>query len=292
VDAKREVHEFLTSRRARLTPAQVGLPTDGVQRRVPGLRREEVAVLAGVSVDYYNRLERGEVAGASDHVLDGIARALRLDDAELTHLLDLVRAIHGRPALIRRTTEPQVRPGMRWLLDAMNDVPAWLLNRRADILAANALGRALLSVLYDAPERPVNICRFVFLDPRASDFLPDWDASASQCVAALRAHVGQDPDDRRLSDLIGELSLNSKTFRTRWAEHDVRFHETGIKRFQHPAVGDLTLSFNQLEVAGEPGLALVTFVAEPGSHDAQALELLASGAAAANAEPSRATSDA
>jgi transcriptional regulator with XRE-family HTH domain len=289
VDAKREIRDFLTSRRARLTPEQVSLPTYGGQRRVPGLRREEVALLAGVSVDYYNRLERGKAAGASDQVLDGIARALQLDDAERTHLFDLVRSVHGSAAPRRRKTGPQVQPSLQWMLNGMDGSPAFLCNRRSDMLAVNPLGRALCSVMYDAPDRPVNICRFVFLDPRAPEFLPDWDVSAIQCVAVLRAHVGRDPHDRGLSDLVGELSMKSEAFRTRWAGHNVRFHDAGIKRFHHPVVGDLTLAFNQLEVSGDPGLTIVAYAAQPGSRDERALKLLASWAATADAEASRLT---
>jgi transcriptional regulator with XRE-family HTH domain len=278
VDAQHEIHEFLTSRRARLTPEQVELPTYGDQRRVPGLRREEVALLAGVSVDYYNRLERGQVAGASNHVLNGIARALQLDDAERTHLLDLVRAVHGTAAPRSRSTGGQVRPSMQWMLDAMDGSPAFLRNRRLDILAVNPLGRALYSVLYDTPDQPVNICRFIFLDPRAPELFVEWDASATQCVGVLRAHAGQDPSDRELADLVGELSTRSEAFRTRWAGHNVRFHDTGIKRFHHPGVGDLSLSFNRMEVSADPGLTVLAYAAQPGSRDEQALKLLSSWA--------------
>ena len=285
----REVREFLMSRRARLTPEQVSLPTYGGQRRVPGLRREEVALLAGVSVDYYNRLERGKVAGASDQVLDGIARALQLDDAERTHLFDLVRAVHGTAPPRRRKTGPQVRPSMQWMLNGMDGSPAFLRNRRLDILAASPLGRMLYSVLYDAPGQPVNICRFLFLDPRAPEFFVDWEASAAQCVAVLRAHAAQDPHDRGLFDLVEELSTKSEAFRARWAGHDVRFHDTGIKRLHHPVVGDLSLSYNRMEVSADPGLTILAYAAQPGSRDEQALNLLASWGATADAEATRPT---
>jgi transcriptional regulator with XRE-family HTH domain len=290
VDAEGEINEFLRSRRARLTPGAVGLPTTyGRQRRVPGLRREEVAMLAGVSVDYYNRLERGQIAGASYEVLDGIARALRLDDAERTHLFDLVRAVHGTAPRRFRRTGPPVRPSVQWMLDAMNGSPAFLRNRRLDILAASPLGRALYSVMYDAPERPVNICRFLFLDPRGRDLFVDWDASAAQCVAVLHAHAGQDPHDRELSDLVGELSTRSEAFRTRWAGHNVRFHDTGVKRLRHPVVGELNLAFNRLEVSADPGYTVLAYAAQPGSPDEQALKLLASWAATPDARASKAT---
>jgi transcriptional regulator with XRE-family HTH domain len=287
VDAKREVREFLVSRRARLTPERVGLPTYGGQRRVPGLRREEVALLAGVSVDYYNRLERGKVAGASDQVLDGIARALQLDDAERTHLFNLARAVHGTAAPRRPKTRPQVRHSLQWVLGGMERCPAFLRNSRLDILATNPLGRALYSVLYDVPDRPVNICRFVLLDPRAPEFFVDWDASATQCVAVLRAHAGQDPHDRELSDLVGELSTKSEAFRARWAGHDVHFHDTGIKRLHHRVVGDLSLSFDRMEVSADPGLTILAYAAQPGSRDEQDLKLLAAWAATVDADSSQ-----
>jgi transcriptional regulator with XRE-family HTH domain len=288
VDAQREIREFLTSRRAKLTPERVGLPNYGGQRRVPGLRREEVAMLAGVSVDYYNRLERGQVAGASEQVLDGIARALRLDDAERTHLFDLVHAVHGIAApRFPRRSGPKVPPSIQWLLDGMSGSPAFLRNRRLDILAANPLGRALYSVMYEARDRRVNICRFMFLDPRAPELFLDWDASATQCVAVLHAHAGQDPHDRELSDLVGELSTKSEAFAARWAGQDVRFHDTGIKRLHHPVVGELNLSFNRLEVAADRGLTILGYAAQPGSRDEQALKLLATWAATLKAESSR-----
>jgi MmyB-like transcription regulator ligand binding domain/Helix-turn-helix domain len=287
VDAEREIREFLISRRARVTPERVGLPVYGRQRRVPGLRREEAAMLAGVSVDYYNRLERGHVAGASDHVLDGIVRALLLDDAERAHLFDLVRAVQGTSPPRRGTTRTQVRASMRWMLDGMSGCPAFLRNRRLDILAANPLGRALYSVMYDAPDRPVNICRFVFLNPGAPEFFIDWEASATQCVAVLRAHAGHDPEDRGLSDLVAQLSAESDAFHARWAGHDVRFHDTGVKRLHHPAVGDLSLSFNRMEVSADPGLTIIAYAPQPGSRDERALKLLAAWAATRDAHSPR-----
>ena len=210
MDTKSEIREFLTSRRARITPDQVGLPTYG-PRRVPGLRREEVAVLAGVSVPYYTRLERGDMNGASESVLEALAGALQLDDAERAHLLDLARAAHPTPARPRRRQAKQrIRPEVQWTLDAITGAAAFVSNERLDILAANQLGLALYSELYDGPVRPVNTARFVFLDPRAEATFGDWDRVASESVAILRSAAGRDPYNRELSDLVGELATQSE----------------------------------------------------------------------------------
>ncbi len=286
MDTKSEISEFLTSRRARLTPDQVGLATYG-PRRVPGLRREEVAVLAGVSVPYYTRLERGDINGVSESVLEALAGALQLDDAERTHLRDLARA--AQPTLApprRRPAKPVIRPEVQWTLDAITAAAAYAGNERLDILATNQLARALFSELYATPARPVNHARFVFLDPRAETFYADWDRAASECVAILRSAAGRDPYDRDLSDLVGELSTQSDTFRTRWAAHNVRFHNTGVKHLRHPEVGKLSLSFNRLDLAADHGLTIFTYTAEPGSRSEDALKLLGSWAATIDpAEP-------
>jgi transcriptional regulator with XRE-family HTH domain len=278
VDTRSEIREFLTSRRAKLTPDQVGLPSYG-SRRVPGLRREEVAVLAGVSVPYYTRLERGDMNGVSEGVLAALAGALQLDDAERAHLFALARAAHPATTPRRRTVAPRVRPSVQWTIDAMTGSAAFVRNGRLDVLAANPLGRALYSEMYVAPVRPVNTVRFVFLDPRAQDFYVDWERSANECVAVLRGEAGRDPYDRDLSDLVGELSTQSEAFRTRWAAHNVRFHDTGVKHFHHPVVGDLSLSFNRMDLAGDPGLMIFAYTAEPGSRSEEALRLLGSWAA-------------
>src|SRR2546429_6087587 len=290
VDAASDIAEFLTSRRARVTPEQVGLPSWG-PRRVKGLRREEVASLAGVSVDYYKRLERGSASGVSDSVLEALARALELDDAERAHLFDLARAAQptvARPR--RRRAKQRVRPEVQWTLEAITGAAAFVGNQRLDLLAANQLGRALFSELYAAPTRPVNNARFVFLDPRAEVFYADWERVAGECVAILRWAAGRDPDDRDLSDLVGELATQSEAFRSRWAAHDVRFHNTGVKQFHHPVVGELSLSYNRLDLAADHGLTIFTYAAEPGSRSEEALNLLGSWAAAVDfAEAERAT---
>jgi transcriptional regulator with XRE-family HTH domain len=279
VDAGNEIREFLTSRRAKITPEHAGLRTFGGNRRVPGLRREEVALLAGVSVDYYTRLERGGAAGVSDSVLEALARALQLDEAERAHLFDLARAAHttlGRP---RRPAKQRVRPSVQRMLDAITAAPAFVRNGRMDLLAANRLGRAFYSQHFDSPHGPANSARFIFLDPRAIEFYVDWEQVATDAVAILRSEAGRDPYDRGLSDLVGELSTRSETFRTRWAAHNVRFHDTGSKRFHHPVVGDLSLTFETMGLTADAGLMLFVYTAEPGSKSEEALNLLASWAA-------------
>jgi transcriptional regulator with XRE-family HTH domain len=279
VDTRNEIREFLTSRRAKITPEQAGLPWYGDKRRVPGLRREEVALLAGVSVDYYTRLERGNVAGVSESVLEALARALQLDEAERAHLFDLARGAHGAPPTRRRPAKQRVRPSVQRMLDAITGAPAFVRNGRMDILAANRLGRAFYSQHFDSPHGPANSARFIFFDLRAPDFYVDWDQVATDAVAILRSEAGRDPYDRGLSDLIGELSTRSDTFRTRWAAHNVRFHDTGVKRFHHPVVGDLELTFETMGLAADVGLLLFVYTAEPGSKSEEALNLLASWAA-------------
>jgi transcriptional regulator with XRE-family HTH domain len=289
VETKKDIREFLTSRRARITPQQAGLTSYG-SRRVPGLRREEVAVLAGLSVPYYTRLERGDIAGASASVLEALARALQLDDAERAHLFDLARTAQpttGRPR--RREAKQRSRPEIQWTLDTITGAAAYVSNERLDILATNALGRALFSELYAGPARPANHARFVFLDPRAEAFYPDWDRAARETAAILRSAAGRDPHDRELSDLVGELATQSEAFRTHWAAHNVRFHATATKHLYHPVVGELTLSFNRLDIAADPGLTLFTYAAEPGSRSEEALKLLGSWAATVHDEPAHAT---
>jgi transcriptional regulator with XRE-family HTH domain len=285
VDTRTELREFLTSRRARITPEQAGLPTYGTgPRRVPGLRREEVALLAGVSVDYYTRLERGNAGGVSDTVLEALARALQLDDAERAHLFDLARTTQTSAPRRRRRVQQQIRPTVQHMLDAMAGVPAFVRNGRLDILGANGLGRALYAGHFDVPAQPPNTARFFFLDARAPTFYVEWDRVAKDVVAVLRAEAGRDPYDRDLSDLVGELSMRSEVFRTLWAAHDVRAHDTGRKRFQHPVVGELNLTFEAMELVADPGLTMFVYTAEPGSKSEQALSLLASWAATPDQE--------
>jgi transcriptional regulator with XRE-family HTH domain len=279
VDTKTEIREFLTSRRGRITPDQAGLPVYGGQRRVPGLRREEVALLAGVSVDYYTRLERGNINGVSDGVLEALARALQLDEAERAHLFDLARAAHPAAPARRRPARQLVRPGVQRILDAMTGAPAFVRNGRMDLLAANQLGRALYAEHFASPAQPANSARYIFLDPRATSFYLDWDRVASDAVSILRSEAGRSPYDRGLSDLVGELSTRSELFRTLWAKHNVRFHDTGAKRVHHPVVGELHLTYETMQLTADAGLMLFAYSAEPGTPSKQALDLLASWAA-------------
>jgi transcriptional regulator with XRE-family HTH domain len=278
VDNRNEIRQFLTSRRARITPGQAGLPAYGANRRVPGLRREEVALLAGVSVDYYTRLERGNLSGVSEAVLDALAQALQLDEAERGHLFDLARSANRTARPRRGAVKQGVRPSVQRIMDAL-DAPADVRNGRGDILAANRLGYALYSEMYIDPVRPANVARFLFLSPRAREFFPDWEGVANDLVASLRTVAGRNPHDRALQDLVGELSTRSQEFRTRWAAHNVRQHQTGRKRLHHPVVGDLELTYEVLALPADPGLSLVVYGAEPGSASQDGLKLLASWAA-------------
>jgi len=245
-------------------------------RRVPGLRREEVASLAGVSIAYYTKLERGDASGVSDTVLEALARALQLDDAERAHLFDVVRAQQPVPRPRRRRSAPQtVRPGVQRLLDRI-DAPAYVRNGRMDILAMNKLGEALYSEMLANPRRPANSARFCFLDPRATTFFVDWDKTADDSVGVLRAEAGRNPHDQDLTNLIGELSTQSDEFRVRWARHDVRYHDTGLKRIQHPLVGHLELTYEVMTLAADPDLVMFAFTPEVGSKSEEALNLLAS----------------
>ncbi|MEV5816078.1 helix-turn-helix transcriptional regulator [Streptomyces mutabilis] len=284
MDNRAEVREFLTSRRAKITPEQAGLPS-GSRRRVPGLRRGEVAALADVSVEYYAKLERGNLAGVSPAVLEAVARALQLDDAERAHLLNLAHAADGSDALTRprrRTAQWKPHRSLQWVLDAVTAGPAFVRNGRMDLLAANALARAFYTDVYASAGNQANLARFQFLDPASRRFYPDWEQAADVAVSILRTEAGRNPHDKGLHDLVGELSTRSDAFRTRWGAHNVRHHGTGTKRFHHHTVGDLTLAYEGLEMAAAPGLTLTVYTAEPGSASEEGLRLLASWAATQN----------
>ncbi len=276
MDTRSEIRDFLVSRRGRIQPKQAGLPTFGRNRRVPGLRREEVALLAGISVEYYTRLERGNANGVSEDVIVVIARALMLDEAERDHLFNLVRAAGTTRPPRRPPPQDRVRPMVQRIIDALRDVPAYVRNGRLDILAANTLGRALYSPLYDDPARPVNVARFIFLNPKAADFYLDWNGIANDAVAILRTKAAQDPYDRRLTDLIGELSTRSEDFRARWATHNVKLACTYVKTMHHPIVGDLTLAWESMHLPKDPDQRILVYAAEPASPSEAALNLLAS----------------
>ncbi|MCT9138965.1 helix-turn-helix transcriptional regulator [Streptomyces violarus] len=289
MDNRAEVSAFLKSRRAKITPEQAGMPVYG-QRRVPGLRRGEVAMLAGMSVEYYTRLERGNLGGVSDSVLDALVQALRLDDTERDHLYALARAANTSPARVRRRPKKAtVRPSVLRIVEGLHDQPAYVRNNRMDILAANPLARALLNEVFE--QEPANTCRFVFLDPRATRLYPDWERVARDGVGVLRVEVAKNPYDRELSNLIGELSTRSDAFRTMWGAHDVHVFTEGTKRFHHPAVGEMELVHESLDLPGEPGLSITVYGADPGTPAADALTLLASWAASQNRDAAASQAD-
>jgi transcriptional regulator with XRE-family HTH domain len=275
-DYRRELGEFLTTRRAKITPGQAGLPAYGGRRRVPGLRREEVALLAEISIEYYTRIERGSVRGVSDDVFHALARALQLDDVERAHLVDLVHAANAGQRGRHRPARDEVRPSVQRLLDSMTGVAAFVRNARLDILSANHLGYALYSPAFLDPARPVNLARFVFLDRRSNEFYRDWDRIAHDAVGSLRAEAARHPDDKALTRLIGELATRSDQFRVRWGGHDVRYYRTGNQPFHHPLAGNLTLDYDALEIPADPRQTIVAYSAPAGSAARQALDQLAS----------------
>jgi transcriptional regulator with XRE-family HTH domain len=280
VDHRIDVRDFLVTRRARLRPEQVGLRSYGGKRRVPGLRREEVAMLAGLSVDYYGRLERGNLAGASESVLEAVARALQLDDAERQHLLDLASSTSTSTARWPRRPKPAASPrlAVSSILAGMTTIPAYVRTARMEIVATNDLCRALYGGVLDDDRLPLNLARYLFLDPHSRGFFVDWDHVADDQVGALRAQAGRDPRDKALSDLIGELSTRSDEFVARWARQNVRLHRTARKRLHNRIVGEIELTGNALELPGDD-LILIAYTADAGSQAEDQLRLLASWAA-------------
>lgn len=280
-DRRGAIKDFLTTRRARLTPQQVGLPTSG-RRRVPGLRREEVAVLAGVSTDWYVRLEKGHIGGVSDEVLEAVAGALQLDPDERTYLFDLARTARPRRRASPRPAGLVVPAQVQWLLDSMTLSSSFVRNGRTDIVAANALARALLRPVFESPTVDrrgcANVARYIFLDAGSRDFFPDWESAGITAAALLRGEAGREPDDPTLRELIGELSTLSTDFRRYWALHEVRIRHDGVKRLRHPDVGDLELAFQSLDLPlqGRVDHNLTVYTAEPGTTSAEGLALLAS----------------
>ncbi|HVV22553.1 MAG TPA: helix-turn-helix transcriptional regulator [Pseudonocardiaceae bacterium] len=272
MDGNTELRDYLRSRRARIGPEQAGLPVTG-HRRVPGLRREEVAMLAGVSVDYYVRLERGRNLNVSDSVLDAVARALLLNDTERDHLFALA---HRRRNRRRPVPQQRVRPGLRRVVEGMTDMVAMLVGNRSDILVSNHLAKALYTDFDALPRRERNMPRYLFLDESVRDLFVDWEDAARGSVAALHLYAGRHPDDPRLAELVGELSVRDTDFRRWWADHDVLRRSSGTKRYHHPVVGDLTLDYEVFHPTDDPELTLGVYTAEPGSASANALTLLAS----------------
>jgi len=288
MEIKREIRDFLMSRRARVTPQMAGLPyAGGGDRRVPGLRREEVAMLAGVSVEYYTRMERGGLSGASEGVLEALVRVLQLDDDERAHLYDLARSA-GASSRTRRTPrrEPAVTDAVQQVLDSLS-VPAVVMNARMDLVAANDLGRALYPGPYSMAGRP-NFARFAFLDSRAADFYADFEGARNFTASTLRAAAGHDPLDTELSDLIGELAARSQDFTARWGKHNVHRHSQGRKTFHHPGVGTLELVYTDLALPGDPTVSMTTYTAAPGSPTADSLALLGAWARTQQEEQDRA----
>lgn len=293
METAKDIRDFLKTRRAKITPDRVGLPSSG-RRRVPGLRREEVAFLAGVSAEYYIQIERGHVSGVSEEVLHAIATALQLDEVETAHLFDLARAAGkaGRKPSRARSPRRQVPQSVQALMDTMVGAPAIVQNAHLDIVAANPLGRALYGPVYAHQDAPPNLAHFIFLDDGADELFPDWEKAADDAVALLRVEATRSPYSKAVTALVGELATRSTEFRTRWAAHDVRAHQSGTKLFHHPEVGDLTLRFEALDIASAAGLRLIGYTAEPGSPSHEALQLLSSWTATVHAPPASLGSDA
>lgn len=291
MDHSKDVREFLTSRRSRITPAQAGLAAYGGTRRVPGLKREEVAMLAGVSTEYYARLERGNLRGVSESVLESLARTLQLDEAERAHLLELAKAAAPSRASGARRVRAEVRPSIERILAGMTGTPAYIRNARMDILAANNLCFALYTGILSPGALPLNLARFMFLDPRAQDFFVEWDTLADDLTAALRSEAGRRPHDRALNSLIGDLATGSAEFSLRWARHNVRFHRTARKTLRCPLVGEIELTGDALDLPGED-LTLIAYTAEPGSHAQEQLDFLTSWSSARPAPEGVASNDA
>ncbi len=279
------IGEFLRIRRERIRPAQVGLPPGATRRRVAGLRREEVALIAGVSPDYYIRLEQGRTANVSDQVLDAVARALALTDVEAEHLRNLARPSRGdavRPATARPPAAVPDEP-LRRLLDTMTNTPALLLDPRLDIVASNAAAEAVFGV--SRMPRPRNAARQLFLHPESSARFSNWEEMAAETVAQLRLSTGRWPADADLTSLVGELAIRSEPFRRLWAEGDVREKRTGVARIVHPVVGALELGYHMLTVPARRDRTLLTYTAEPGSATAEALDVLLSWVAGGPTAP-------
>ncbi|MFC0450580.1 helix-turn-helix transcriptional regulator [Rhodococcus jostii] len=287
MDLRDDVQQFLTGMRARLTPEAAGVTVFGGERRVPGLRREEVAQLAGVSTAYYTRMERGNLRGVSESVLRSLASSLHMNDAETQHLFDLARSCTERVRQFRAKPQSRLPQRAAQLLDTMPDVPTVALGRLGDLVGANALGRALFPHVFPDNGEPLNHTRYLFLDDRSRDFYVDWERNARQVVSSLRLLAGRDPSDRALMALVGELATHSPEFRTWWAGHTVTIHTSGTKSIRHPVVGELTVAFETLTLASTPDVRIVAYLADPGSSSADALDLLRSWVATSRTSDER-----
>lgn len=286
MDTAHDIREFLATSRAKTTPQQEGCPPSAATGGSRACAREEVALLAGVSIDYYVRLERGHLAGASEEVLDAVANALQLDEAERAHLYDLAAARRTRPA--RRSNKPRgpLPASIQRVLDSMTESPAFVRNGRLDILAVNRLGRALYAPLFTSGTQwPVNIARFQFLEPAGRGFFPDWDASLNTTVSLLRTEAGRAPHDAEFTGLIGELVTRSDEFRIAWAKHNVLLHHTGRKPFRHPEIDEIVLDFDAMALPAQPGLTLTAYSAEPGTAAHEGLRLLSAWATTEDTHP-------
>lgn len=282
-----DLSEFLRSRRARISPESAGLPERGAYRRVPGLRREEIAQLAGVSTDYYTRLEQGKPITPSAAVLEAVASALRMDAAERAHLFALTRLNRSKGSTGRRVTPTvqKARPGLRRILDSFQDQAAFILGRRTDVLATNHLARVLLADFDAMPYRERNLTRWIVLDEAARNLYVDWDRIAAEMAGALRLDAGQHPDDQRTAELVGELAMKSEHFRRWWADHQVLSHTFGQKRLRHPQVGELTIDFQGFTVPGEDDQTLIVYLPAQDNASQDAWQLLASWNAATPTAP-------
>jgi transcriptional regulator with XRE-family HTH domain len=287
MDLGRDVQQFLTGMRARLTPEQAGVTIFGGERRVPGLRREEVAQLAGVSTAYYTRMERGNLRGVSDSVLRSLARTLHMNDAETQHLFNLARATSAGARSPRVKPQSRLPQRAAQLIDAMADVPTVALGRLGDVVGANDLGRALFPDLFPENGEPLNHMRYLFLDDRSREFYVDWEHSARHVVSVMRLLAGRDPSDRALMALVGELATHSPEFRTWWAGHTVKIHTAGTKAIRHPIVGELNLAFETLTLGSTPDVQIATYLADPGTPSADALNLLRSWSATTSTSAER-----
>lgn len=287
MDSRSEISSFLTSRRAKLTPEQAGVPIFSGTRRVPGLRREEVAHLAGVSADYYARLERGKISGASREVIEAIARALQLDEDERDHLFDLARISERRAPRRKPSNRTTVRAGIQSVLDSI-EAPAFVQNARLDRLASNRIGRALYSLPADGSRDRFNYAHYLFLDSRAGQFHRDFETAKHNVVSLLHAATAKDPYDKELIEIIGTLSTQSEEFRSLWASHDVFRYRSGAKMLTHSTVGDLEFGYESFDLSTDPGLVMLVYTIEPGSPTAEAMKLLASWTAPAISDTTRA----